>query len=177
MSSTLKIDLNFPSLGSVSIKLRNLIGVKTYTYIIYIHLIACQVFFWYTVCMAKLPKIKTIRNKCDKLLTPIIKAMHPHCILREAKMCAGFTEVAHHHILKSKCTALRYELDNLIPLCTRCHMLLHSHESYYSSILVQRKGVEWFESLEAQKNKLIKADVHFYIENYERLKEIHDEVV
>gem|GEM_PF-1225468 len=126
---------------------------------------------------SKLPTVKSMRNKCDKLLTPIVKAMHPNCMLQKAQLCEGMTQCAHHHILKSKSTALRYELENLIPLCNRCHMLLHSHESYYSSILVQRKGLEWFESLENKKEAIIKADVHFYIANYARLKEIHDKLI
>ena len=30
---------------------------------------------------AKLPKSSTVRNKADNLLTPIIKAMYPYCLL------------------------------------------------------------------------------------------------
>jgi len=120
----------------------------------------------------KLPLAKTVRNKCDKLLTPIIKSQFPNCFLRKAEHCQGLTQVAHHFILKSKCTALRYDLENLIPLCHNCHLLLHSHESYYSSIIVERKGLDWFRYLDNKKNQIVKADVHFYLENLDRLNKI-----
>lgn len=124
----------------------------------------------------KLPATKTMRNKCDKLLTPIIKLKHPHCFLRAAEMCAGETQVAHHHVLKSKSSRLRYEIDNLIPLCNRCHALLHSHETYWSSVIVEKKGMDWWLDLKAKKDELVKTDVHFYIENYNRLRAILDEL-
>lgn len=125
---------------------------------------------------SKLPTVKKMRNKCDKMLTPIIKLLYPTCLLRQAKSCNIQTQVSHHYILKSKCTALRYELKNLIPLCNPCHLLLHTHESYYSSIIMSKKGLEWFESLKSQKEKIIKADIHFYIENYKRLRNILDKI-
>lgn len=120
---------------------------------------------------AKLPAIKTMRNKCDKLLTPIIKEMHPYCLLQGSETCARVTQVAHHHVHKSRSTRLRYEIDNLIPLCHSCHMMLHQNESYWASKIVQIRGLEWFEELERLKNEEVKVDVHFYIENYERLRE------
>lgn len=124
----------------------------------------------------KLPSTKTMRNKCDKLLTPIIKAQHPYCLLRAAELCAGETQVAHHHVLKSKSTRLRYEIENLIPLCHRCHSLLHSHETYWSSRIVELKGMDWWKELSAKKDEMVKADVHFYIENYNRLRKLLDEL-
>lgn len=124
----------------------------------------------------KLPPYRTVRNKCDKLLTPIIKEMHPYCFLQMAENCEKYTQVAHHHVLKSKCTALRYEIENLIPLCNRCHMLLHSHETFYSSVIVERKGLEWWEKLKKRKNEEVKADVHFYLENLERLQKIYNDL-
>jgi len=121
---------------------------------------------------SKLPTVKTMRNKCDKLLTPIIKVMHPYCFLGAAENCQSVTQVAHHHVLKSQCTNLRYDINNLIPLCTPCHMMLHSHETYWSSVIVEQKGMEWWLPLKAKKPIMVKADVHFYIENYERLSKI-----
>lgn len=120
----------------------------------------------------KLPTVKSMRNKCDKLLTPIVKKNHPYCFLQQSENCAGVTQVAHHHVLKSKCTALRYDLDNLIPLCHACHCLLHSHETYYSSMIVEKKGLAWWRKLEEKRHTFVKADVHFYIENHDRLSKL-----
>jgi hypothetical protein len=117
----------------------------------------------------KLPKLSTVRNKCDALLTPIIKKMHPACYL-----CKRPTEVAHHHYHKSQSTRLRYELDNLVPLCNSCHVKLHHNESYWGTIVSNRMGEERFLGLIRKSHELVKADVYFYMEHYERLKAIHD---
>lgn len=124
----------------------------------------------------KLPAIKTLRNKTDALLTPIIKKKYPKCMLCPFMTPArgSETQVAHHHVHKSKSTALRYELDNLIPLCNPCHQALHHNESYWASVIVKMKGIEWFNGLEVKKNAIIKVDRFFYQENYNRLKEILD---
>lgn len=112
-------------------------------------------------------KISTLRNKTDALLTPLIKKLHPCCLL-----CGNFTQVAHHHVHKSKSTALRYDLANLIPLCHRCHIALHHNESYWASKIIQIKGISWFEKLEKKKNITVKADASFYKNHYRRLDDL-----
>lgn len=124
----------------------------------------------------KLPTVKSMRNKADKLLTPIIKAQHPECFLKSSSSCNFYTQVAHHHIKKSRSSALRYDLENLVPLCNSCHLMLHQNESKWVLELIERKGIEWAQSLK-EKDVLVKTDVHFYIENYERLKVIYDELI
>ena len=107
--------------------------------------------------------------QCDKLLTPIVKMMHPICLLNGTNPnCTYFTEVAHHHVHKSKSLILRYNFDNLIPLCNHCHLMLHCNESFWASKIVLIKGTQWFENLEREKNKIIKIN---YNEVYESLKE------
>lgn len=119
----------------------------------------------------KLPKPSTMRNKCDKLLTPIIKLMHPYCLL-QAPNCSRVTQVAHHHVHKSKSSRLRYEIDNLIPLCHHCHVVLHQNESYWAGIIIQKRGMEWFEKLRVTGEEIVKTDVHWYVDNHARLREI-----
>lgn len=111
-----------------------------------------------------------LQRKCDALLTPIVKKQKPSCLL-----CNRDTEVAHHHVHKSKSLILRYDLDNLINLCQSCHLALHHNESYYASKVVAIKGLEWFEELERKKNQIIKADKYWYNEQLERLTNILDE--
>lgn len=117
----------------------------------------------------KLPTTKSMRNKCDKLLTPIIQKMYPYCLLTGAP-----TEVAHHHVKKSESSALRYYLPNLIPLTHKAHQALHAHETIYSSKIVAIKGIDWWNDLEREKKREMKCDVHYYIAEYARLKELHD---
>lgn len=113
------------------------------------------------------PTVKSLRNKCDVLLTPIIKLLHPKCLL-----CGKDTEVAHHHKHKSSSTRLRYELENLINLCNSCHFALHQNESYYASKIVAIKGLKWFKKLDKLGTEIVKADIYFYQKNYERLSNL-----
>lgn len=113
--------------------------------------------------MKKTP-IQKARDKADKLITPWILKKNKRCLL-----CGGVSQVAHHHIHKSQSTRLRYEESNLIPLCTACHCKLHHNESYWASKIVEIKGIKWFQMIDKMKNEYVKADRHFYEDNYERI--------
>jgi len=120
----------------------------------------------------KLPKATTVRNKADNLLTPIVRAQNPYCLLMGSQNCAKVTQVAHHHVHKSKSSRLRYDLENLIPLCGACHVMLHNDESFWGAKVAQIKGDAWFRYIEKAKHELVKTDVHFYIEAHTRLQKI-----
>lgn len=90
--------------------------------------------------------------------------MYPTCALTGAP-----TEVAHHFVKKSKSNALRYYIPNLIPLTHAAHQALHANESYYSGLIIQQRGLAWFEDIEREKRKTMKCDVHYYLAEYERL--------
>lgn len=112
-------------------------------------------------------KLSSLRNKADKLLTPYIISKHPHCLLK-APNCAYYTQVAHHHVHKSKSNRLRYEESNLIPLCHHCHIVLHNNESYWASKIIETKGIEWFQNLDRMKNEIVKTNASFYLEAIDR---------
>lgn len=119
-----------------------------------------------------------LQAKCDKLLSPIIKAQYPICLLNGAiknERCTYETQVAHHHVHKSKSAILRYNIDNLIPLCNHCHLMLHHNESYWASKIVEIRGVKWFKKLDEEKNKLIQINKAYYEEQLERLDNILNE--
>lgn len=97
--------------------------------------------------------------------------MYPNCLL-----CGGETQVAHHHVHKSKSTRLRYEIDNLINLCGSCHVKLHQNESYWGSRVTEIKGLDWFQGLDRKGREIVKADVHFYLENLNRLEELYKQL-
>lgn len=117
------------------------------------------------------PTVKSIRNQADKLLTPIIIKKYPKCLL-----CNNPTQVAHHHVHKSKSTRLRYEMDNLINLCHSCHLALHMNESYHASRIVEIRGLDWFRKLEKMKNEIVKADIIWYSQQLEKLKTIDEKL-
>jgi hypothetical protein len=47
---------------------------------------------------------------------------------------------------------------------------LHQNESYWASKIIQLKGLKWFADLEKQKNKIVKADIFYYVDNLKRLQ-------
>lgn len=108
--------------------------------------------------------VKSLRNKCDVMLSPLIAKKHPNCLL-----CGKPTTTAHHHVHKSKSNRLRYEEINLINLCSECHFKLHQNESYYASKIVAIKGLKWFQKLEKMKQETIKCDIIYYQKQYEKL--------
>lgn len=120
----------------------------------------------------KVPKVSTVRNKADALLTPLIKEMHPRCLLCPfaTEPRSNPTQVAHHHVHKSQSTRLRYEIDNLIPLCNQCHLMLHNNESFWASKIVEIRGLDWFRNLERLKNEYVKADWRYYQAAIDRLQ-------
>ena len=109
--------------------------------------------------------IKTLRNACDKTLTPILRAIYPRCLL-----CGERTEVAHHFVHKSKSTRLRYEFSNLIPLCHKCHIRLHHNESYEAGRIILIKGIAWLKKINKMKQEFVKADWVWYQKQLKRLQ-------
>ena len=120
-----------------------------------------------TKVRSKLPSVKSMRNKCDALLTPIIKLMYPKCIFTGEP-----TQVAHHAIKKSTSSSLRYYIPNLIPLTHSSHLRLHSDEILWTGKLIEIKGMDWWKDLMEKKEVYTKCDVHHYIAEYDRLSNI-----
>lgn len=111
---------------------------------------------------------KKTQKQCDNLLSPIVKKLSPKCLL-----CGGQTQVAHHHVHKSKSLRLRYHLPNLINLCNGCHLKLHYNESYWASKIVEIKGMEWFKELDRLKEELcVGVNKIDYDIIYERLQKL-----
>ena len=121
--------------------------------------------------MPKLPSIKTVRNKADSLLTPIVKITTPRC-----EACGHDTEVAHHWIEKSRSTFLRYDFRNLIALCHSCHAKIHNTFGNsvtgcldVAEIIIKKRGDEWRAQLAKDAIKQVKADIHYFIGHCDRL--------
>jgi len=114
-----------------------------------------------------------LEKKCDSLITPIIKKIHPLC-----ECCGLPTQVGHHFIEKSRSNYLRYNIDkNIIALCNSCHYKIHNKYSVIgiinvSDIIRQKRGEEWFKDINQMAHQSIKKDIIWYRENYERLKSL-----
>ncbi len=110
---------------------------------------------------------KRLRNKADTLLQARLKDIYIRCLL-----CGGGPVVGHHFINKANSLALRYDWNNLVPLCQRCHLLIHTQPAIPTAKIAQIKGAKWLAYLEKIKRVLIKDNLKFYenaIKKYENL--------
>ena len=78
----------------------------------------------------------------------------------------------HHLIHKSQSSSLRYNLDNLLPLCRGCHFWWHNYENIAIGEFVQKQPDRWNKLLK-EKEKLVKVDRYYYEEAIDRLKQIN----
>ena len=114
--------------------------------------------------------IKTLRNKADKLYQELGRLLASKC-----EVCGGEYSCRHHFFPKSMCSALRYNIDNGIALCQKCHFFHHNGNPTIHKIVLEKRGDEWYNNLLKIKNSYVKTDKKFYEENIERLqKEIKE---
>jgi len=89
----------------------------------------------------------TLQKKADQLLQELGRELNKKCIV-----CGGPYSCLHHYVKKSQSTALRYDLDNCIPLCHSCHSSIHVNlNDLVAGRIALMKGQEWVEGLERKK--------------------------
>lgn len=111
--------------------------------------------------MIKKPSIK----KVDRLLQEWFVPRNPKCIV-----CGGVTSEGHHVINKSKSNNLRYDVNNLVPLCRGCHCRHHlSGDPYIISTIIQKKGQEWFDDLQVRRRIICKLNKDYLLDVVKRL--------
>jgi len=114
----------------------------------------------------KNPPKKTLRNKADALVQR----------LAEGQKCVGCgieADAIHHFIHKEHSNNLRYDLRNFVPLCKKCHTLVHCRQD---SILIYRLGKfigKDLDYLEKQRRIRVQATKAFYEKAIKRLEEIN----
>lgn len=115
-----------------------------------------------------------LQKKCDSYLTPIVKAQSPCC-----ESCGQPTQVGHHWVEKSRSARLRYEIENIIPLCHKCHFLIHNRFGSnivgsldVANIIIKKRGKAWFNRLNKMSREIIKTNKAYYEGELERLQNI-----
>jgi len=91
-----------------------------------------------------LQPMPTLRRKADRALQDWFRREYPD---NKCECCGGQYEVMHHHILKSNSNAARFNHDNLIFLCSKCHSSLHFGNLNLISIYTAKRGNEWVEKM------------------------------
>lgn len=107
------------------------------------------------------------QKECDKEMQIKGQSKNPRCLL-----CGRPTRVMHHLIEKSISAVLRYDWDNLIPLCNMCHTLVHQSgdPTYEFEIIKKRGGNEWYENLRQRGRQIIKVNIEYYKTQLQKLQ-------
>jgi hypothetical protein len=108
--------------------------------------------------------LKSLRNRNDKLLTPLAKKICEKCM-----GCGSDAQVGHHWIEKSRSSNLRYNMENIIALCNSCHAKIHNRFGAnimgsfdITERIISIKGIDWKERMEVMGRKIIKVNRQYY---------------
>lgn len=115
----------------------------------------------------KAPSKKTLRAMADRLLQQ--RATEgKHCLL-----CGVVAQVGHHYLPKSQYGHLRFELDNIIPLCNECHFKVEHVDSSLQGKIALIKGKKWYNELieRGREHPSSYQTVGWYKSNIEQLEE------
>lgn len=110
------------------------------------------------------------RNKADRLLQEICRAVNESCLI-----CGGEYSCAHHFIRKSQSTVLRYDMENCIPICHKCHTKCHTgQDDTIPALITVIKGKEWLDRLLEKKKEGLgqRYGRSWYKQKMEELEEI-----
>jgi len=112
-------------------------------------------------------KRRRLQKKADKALQEYIRQKYPKCFI-----CGKKSSVGHHFFPKSTASALRYNLNNIIPLCHSCHFSIHQKSDPRATIYIkEKKGSKWYKNLINLKNKPLKITISYYINIIEKLQQ------
>ena len=125
--------------------------------------------------MKKKPKKSTLKKKCDKLWSQIVRMKYPKCL-----KCGKPTQ-ASHHIFGRRNLSVRFDIKNGIGLCHYCHTFSPQsfHQSPYSSrnmaVIEYCTGSRiQYAKLRVKSTKVCQMSVSDYQELYEKLKEQYE---
>lgn len=75
-------------------------------------------------------------------------------------VCGGIATDTHHYIKKSQSMNLKYDVDNGIPLCHKCHIeKVHKYDKKALSKIKKKMGKERLEYLEEMKEEFFKNNI------------------
>ena len=94
--------------------------------------------------MSKKPRKKTLKAKCDKLWSEIVRSRG------RCERCGGTSNLQAAHIESRRFVSTRHDLDNGICLCAGCHHRAHNRPTEFTLWLVDYKGREFLEELHSR---------------------------
>ena len=114
----------------------------------------------------KKTKKQRLLAEADRALQIFVMKDRPRCLV-----CGRPAYCGHHFINKASSNALRYYLPNMIPICIKHHLLVHSQPSLVDPVISFKKGEAWFKDLMREKRKTVRTNNQFYSDAIEKYKE------
>ena len=97
------------------------------------------------------------RHKADRILQQLGKDAFDSC-----EVCGQPMSCMHHYFPKSMAGGLRYEWDNLIPICQSCHFSHHNGNPVIHATILAKRGQAWHDRLLEIKKKYVQSDTIGY---------------
>jgi 5-methylcytosine-specific restriction endonuclease McrA len=95
-----------------------------------------------------------MKSKKSKLQSEADRLWFNALIGPVCEVCGGKAVQVHHFFYKGSYGHLRYNLDNGISICQRCHFLIHFKDpKIIEEKIITKRGKEWFEELKKLANK------------------------
>lgn len=114
--------------------------------------------------------IKRLRKKADSLLQEVIQKYYSGCLV-----CGRTPFCGHHYFPKSTSTPLRYDFENIIPLCAGCHLKHHTGYPEIQNKINEVKGEDWVNEITKRKYQLsVKPNLAWYKTQIEILSTMRD---
>lgn len=112
-------------------------------------------------------KVPTLRKACDKALQALGKERYSLC-----EVC-GASMICMHHFFPTRVSAsLRYDWDNLIPICVGCHLRHHrAQDPTIHATILKKRSWRWYGRLVVAKEKKTASNIKYY---QDKLEELND---
>ena len=103
-------------------------------------------------------KLKKLKRELDRLW--VEKAFEKYG--RKCLICGKEATEVHHFIPKSLSLNLRWDLDNAVPICRKCHFNLHNRsDPYLNLIIVFIRGKDWLDRIIKKRKKKVKFNLKY----------------
>ncbi len=115
-------------------------------------------------------EIPGLRKKADKLWQLIMGELYSSC-----EVCGEKTGPAHHFFPKGQYGNLRYDMENGIGLCVRCHFRHHTTgDPTIQVAIIGGRGMKWYTGLLKKSREKLKVinTAKWYKENIEKMEEL-----
>jgi hypothetical protein len=103
--------------------------------------------------------IKKLTKENDKIFQDICRLKFKTCYWNHPYSCA------HHWVRKAQSLYLRYDFNNVIPVCMSCHCKIHqAQDSTLEAEFVLAQGRSWFSEMLERKREIV-TDKLVFLEN------------